>query len=275
MCLPELLALPDRFEWLVRGWWPAGSYGQLAGEKKTLKSHVATLMALAVASGRPFLGDYDVPRPGPVLFYVGEGGITPWRRRLVRLAAGMGIYDLASLPIYPVFDKGQILSPAFQEGLRRNLGELTPALAVLDPYYTYHGPEMKASNLHEEGHLLNALSAPCDRAGSALVIVNHYNKTGGGRGFGRITQVGAQEHSDSWITLDHRRDPDVERGLFQLQVEIGGRQWGGKTLDIDFDLAALMRTLVNISGTHRGLCTGRESRASARRAAMPSLDSKS
>ena len=36
--------------------------------------------------------------------------------------------------------------------------------------------------------------------------------------------------------LAHREDPDVDAGLFRLKLDIGSRQWGGTTWDLDLDI---------------------------------------
>ena len=202
--LSDLYELPDNFEWLVEGLWVAGSYGQLAGQMKTLKSYLAMMISIGVGGGLPVLGTFDVPIARPVVYYVGEGGVIPWRRRLDRLARAMGAREPANLPIYPVFDAGPILSAEFGEGLRRNLTTVQPGLVVLDPLYAYHGTTATASNLHEEGALLSALSGPCADAGAALIVVNHFAKTSQAVNLASITMAGGGEHSDSWILVGHR-----------------------------------------------------------------------
>ena len=55
-------------EWLIKDIWQAGTYGMIAGEPKTYKSVLATDLALSVATGKPFLGVYEVMKRGSVLF---------------------------------------------------------------------------------------------------------------------------------------------------------------------------------------------------------------
>jgi uncharacterized protein YidB (DUF937 family) len=236
--LGDLYAMPIRFEWLIKGFWAAGSYGQIAGAKKTLKSHLATLMAISVAGGVPLLGTYDVPTAGRVLYYVGEGGKLPWRQRFDRLARASGISDPKALPVHPVFGVGPILGAEFREQFEANLREIQPSLVILDPLYAYHGASVKASDLHQEGALLNALSAPCQEFGSALVVVNHFNRSGTGTDLDSITQAGSGEWVDSWVLLKCLENSDVTKGQFHLRAAIGSRQWGGKVADIYMDLGA-------------------------------------
>lgn len=231
----ELLDADRSFRWSVRGILVQPTYGMLAGARKTLKSHLATFINLAVAAGVPVFGQFDVDQPAPVVAYVGEGGRVPYTRRLERVAAAMDV-DLRNLPLRLSFDVAPTSSEVFRETLQRDLREMQPGLVTLDPLYAYHGAATNASNLFEEGALLSALSAPCVDAGASLLVLSHFNKTGNGRGLDRITQAGGQEWADTWLLLSHRAAPNVVEGRFQLLLEVGSRQWGGTEWDLDLNV---------------------------------------
>ena len=148
----------------------------MAGGKKTFKSHVTSAMAVGVAGGVPVFGMFEGPIAMPVLVYVGEGGQSHWTYSFERLASAHGISDPSKLPVHPVFDKGTILDPDFQDGLTANPAEFRPGLVILDPLYAYHGIEVKAADLHQEGALLTPWGGPREAAGVALVIVNHFKQ---------------------------------------------------------------------------------------------------
>ena len=152
------------------------------------------------------------------------------------------------LDLHPAFDVAPINSAKFQDSLWRDLEEIAPALVVLDPLYTYHGMTTKASDLHQEGSLLNQLSTPCMEMDASLLVVNHMNQTGQGMSLKRITMAGSGEWADSWLLLAHRDKPDVENGAFRLKLEIGSRQWGGTTWDLDLNVGRFDQD----TGTHDG-----------------------
>lgn len=231
----ELLDADRTFKWLVRGLLVSPTYGMVAGEKKTLKSYIAMFINLAVASGTPLFGQFEVDEAMPVVTYVGEGGRIPYTLRLERVAHAMGV-KLRDLPLHSSFDVAAVQSPRFAETLTRDLRDRKPGLITLDPLYAFHGAAANASNLHEEGALLSSMSTPCINAGTSLQVVNHFNKTGGGRGLDRITQSGGQEWADTWLLLSHRSAPDVTNGEFKLLLEVGSRQWGGSEWDLDMNL---------------------------------------
>lgn len=248
--MADLLAADRTFKWSVRGVLTDPTYGMTGGASKTLKSHVTDLLAVAVASGAPFLDRFTVDHTGPVLTYVGEGGRIAHTRRLERVARALDV-DLAALPIATTYDVGAIQSARFEESLARDLADVEPLLFVLDPLYAYHGAKTNSSNLHEEGALLSGLSSRCLDAGATCWIVNHFNKTGTGNGLGRITQSGGAEWVDSWLLLDHREPPDVAAGRFKLSLDIGSRQWGGTSWELDVDVGSFDANL----GTHDGAIT--------------------
>lgn len=231
----ELLSADRTFRWLARGLLCQPTYGMLGGPRKTLKTYLLLSIGLGIAAGQPILGQFEVKAPGNVVYYVGEGGRVPMTRRLERVADALG-FELKDLPLFLHFETEPMNSPVFQETLRRDLDELHPAAVIIDPLYAFHGTEVKGADLHQEGALLSSVSTPCSEAGATLLIGNHFNKTGTGRGLDRITQSGGQEWSDTWMLLSHRTDPDVENGNFSLLLDVGSRQWGGAIWDVDLHI---------------------------------------
>lgn len=231
----ELMGLDRTFRWLARGMLVEPTYGQIAGELKSLKTYVSLFTMCGLADGHAVLGRFAVEQARTVLAYVGEGGRVPYTRRLERVAAAVGV-AVADLPLHLSFDVAPIASDRFQESLRRDLEETKAAVVFLDPYYAYHGTTTKSADLHQEGALLTSFSALCGEYGASLMVVNHFNQTGSGTGLKRITMAGSGEWADSWTMLSHRETPDVENGRFKLLMEVGSRQWGGTAWDLNIDL---------------------------------------
>ncbi|MDV7088670.1 AAA family ATPase [Rhodococcus opacus] len=231
----ELAQPVPPMEWLVQGMWPRNSFGPAGGEKKTLKTYNLLSMSVAVASGERMFGEFEVASPGPVLYYVGEGGLEPFQRRLQAIARAYGV-ELADLPIEAVFDLGSLSEPEFVDALHRNLDELQPELVVIDPLYAYHPPGIEAQNLYERGRMLAELSAAV--AGeAALVVADHFKKSGGHElDLDSIGQSGMAQWADSWMLQRHCKRPDLTTGEFQLEVEFGSRQWGGSRWNIDWTI---------------------------------------
>jgi hypothetical protein len=231
----ELMTMDRSFNWLIRGLLVEPTYGQIAGELKSLKSYIAGFVQVSLSAGLPVFDCFKVDKARTVLAYIGEGGRIPYTRRLERIATAMGA-SFDELPLHLSFDVAPIQSFVFSESLRRDLELYEPGLVHVDPLYAFHGTSTKASDLHQEGSLLSLISAPCMAAGASSQIVNHFNQTGSGSDLKRITQAGSGEWADSWMLLSHRERPDVDNGVFQLLLEVGSRQWGGTSWDLDINL---------------------------------------
>ncbi|MDJ0440614.1 AAA family ATPase [Rhodococcus qingshengii] len=233
----ELAEPVPPMRWLIRDVWPEHSFGPMGGEKKTLKTYNLMAMAVAVASGKPLFGQFEVVSPGPVLYYVGEGGQRSFQRRLQAVCAAYKV-NLADLPIHAVFEVGSLAGAEFTAALARNLDAIEPALVVVDPLYAFHPPGIEAQNLYERGRMLAELSGAV--AGkAALVVADHFKKSGGAElDLDSISQAGMGQWADSWILQKHRVRADLANGLYQLGVEFGSRQWGGGRWDIDWNLPA-------------------------------------
>jgi hypothetical protein len=233
--------------WLVKGLWADGSHGVIAGEEKTLKSYFVAGVAVAVAAGVPAFGRWAVPEPGPVLMLVGEGGMRPFRRRLRRIARAYGV-DLAELPLHVTSAIAPVDGAEFREQLTAMLTAVRPRLVVLDPLYAYHPANVAASDLYARGPVLAALAALVTDTGAALMVVDHFNKSGSGTNLARISQAGMKEWVDSWVLVEHAAPPDVAGGRFRLGLTIGSRQWGGGEHALAYDVGAFNED----NGEHEG-----------------------
>lgn len=224
----ELAQPVPALQWLVQGAVADNTYGPIAGEKKTLKTQTNLSLALSVASGRPFLGHFAVPKPQPVLFYLGEGGQTPTTRRLQRLARHMDI-DLASLENFRmVFDAASLTGDEFLRSFEQHVAEESPGLVIIDPLYAFHPPDIEAQNLYARGAMLAEVQQMIPD-GATLLIADHFRKTqvGTALDLDSIAQSGMAAWADSWVIQRHDTPPVVDKGEFSIRMQFGSRQWGG------------------------------------------------
>ncbi len=250
----ELLAADLSFQWDAVGMLVRPTYGVDTGELKTLKSYIGTSRAIGLAAGVPILGHWQVPERRRVLFYVAEGGRVPFTRRLVRLAEAHGI-DPLELDgwLEPVFDAGPLDSVAFRDSLRGHLDDFAPALVHLDPLYPFQPMTVDSYRVNQVGLMLQEVQAICAERDATFWITAHMNQSGNGFDLKRISGAGIGEWGDSWLLLKHRSDPDVNAGRFQLTAEVGSRQWGGATYDIDLSIGRFD----GLTGSHDGSITFR------------------
>ena len=248
--MAELLDEPSTFAWLVRGLLADPTYGQVAGPMKALKSLVMQFLMVGVSSGTKVLGRFDPLGARPVLAYVGEGGRALWTRRIRRICAALNL-DPRDLDLHPVFDVAPIASPAFAESLRSGLSVHDRPLVGVDPWYSFHGTATRASNLHDEGALLNMLSTPCMDAGAASSSSTTSTRAATGRRCGASRWPGRASRPTRGCCSTTGEPPDVAAGSFKLSMEVGSRQWGGTSWDLDLELGRFDEE----TGTHDGEIT--------------------
>jgi hypothetical protein len=242
--MPRAEDIPDPFVledpvFHVAGLLAAPTHGELAGPEKSLKSYLALALAVGLASGRPVLDRFDVPERQRVLFLVGEGGRGPWLRRLAAVCASYGLrpVDLAGWVRFS-HATASVSSPRFVDWLGVELEALDPALVILDPWYAYAGGQADSRQVTEVGAQLATLSGLCRSHGASLLILHHFNRQEG-TGLRQITGAGHAEWVDSWLLTKHRSPPNVGLGQYRLRLDVGSRQWGGESWDVDWDIDPL------------------------------------
>ena len=186
-------------KWLIEDFWTASSHGIIGGEPKTSKSGLALDMAIAVASGKPFLGQYPVHTAGPVLVVQEENA--PWlvqdrMRKLARFhrliadegyteekaavgSLGKKVVELkfpADLPLRLLNNYGVDLTlDEDREMLEREIQNVRPVLVILDPLYlTFGGIDVDRANMLYP--YLKWLLYLRNEYNTAIAVVHHFAK---------------------------------------------------------------------------------------------------
>ena len=202
----------------------------LAAQERAGKTWAALDLAVSVATGRPWLDHFACPNPGPVLMFLGEGGERVTVRRIEAIATAKGVDpDQLADRLRLCFRVPRLAAPDAGGELAAIEAELAghpAALVVLDPLHLA-AAGASGSNLYDMGAVLQAIQGVCQQAGSALLVVTHWNKTGDGRGADRISGAGpaAWARVICSVSIQHRgSDPDgastVLLGVELIGVEI-------------------------------------------------------
>jgi hypothetical protein len=178
--------------WLVRGIWPAGTYGVHAAEQKAQKSWNALDLAVSVASGTPWLGHFAVDDPGPALVFAGEGGRAAILRRVDAIAEHKGL-DPDGLRLAICERVAHLGNNIHMLQVARHLDRYHPKLVILDPLYlAARGAEL--GDIYKMGALLEQVQHMCAAADAGLFLVHHYNRARDQRGGSkRMTGAGPAE----------------------------------------------------------------------------------
>jgi hypothetical protein len=203
------IALPDQATppWLIEHLWGSGAVGVLGGAPKACKSWLALELAVAVASGRPCLGRFAVPAPGPVLLYAAEDTPLQIRERVEQLCRARGA-------AFPTLDLGLVLEPSLRidrpqdvQRLRATLASRSHRLLILDPYVRLQGAD--ENNATEVAAILATLRE-ISRTFSLAVLVVHHTRKSSGDSTGQALRGSSDFHAwgDSNLYL-RRRGPDL------------------------------------------------------------------
>jgi hypothetical protein len=154
--------------WLVAGLWPADAYGVLAAESKAGKTWAILdlAVAVAVATGRPWLGRFACPER-PALVFLGEGGERATIRRLRAVCAQKGL-DPAELAgrLRLCFRVPKLLAGEDLQTVEHELAAFSAGLVVIDPLYLA-AAGAQAASLFQMGAALEPIQAVCQHAGGA------------------------------------------------------------------------------------------------------------
>jgi hypothetical protein len=210
--------------WLVEDIWTAGAHGIVGGEPKTGKSTLALALGLAVASGKPFLGEFDVIDPGPVLMVQEENTermLQDWTRKLAHYSG----VSLKGLPMRVVTKAGfDLAEEAHQEILEAEIAETRPKLVILDPLAMMFGDaDLDKSNhvtyftkkLIQLGHVYKC----------SIMLVHHMAKK---------SQNTAGRRAGQRLAGSYGFHAFVESALYPTRIDAPKDNWTGVTIEREF-----------------------------------------
>lgn len=162
--------------WLVEDLWAAEGVGCIGGLPKVGKTWLGLELCIAVASGKPCLGRFAVPAPGPVLLFCAEDAAHDVRSRAAGIAKARGIdFDRLAVGWIGVPDL-HLDDGIHRRRLSKTLGEVKPRLLLLDPLVRLHrGDENSAAEISE---LLGFLRGLQREHHVAIALVHHVRKSG-------------------------------------------------------------------------------------------------
>lgn len=169
---------------------PASIVGMLAAAGGVGKTEIAIMMAVSIATGRPFLS-WTPARTGRVLLALAEEDEGEARRRIYRVARGMRLTDeerlrvaarvyvapLAGTPV-SLLERGENGNPVETEVMRDLRALLaTPgepwALVVIDPLARWGGPDCEIDNA-QATRAVEAFETLTKAPGRPTVLVVHH-----------------------------------------------------------------------------------------------------
>lgn len=209
--LSEITAKPiPRPKWLIKDVWTKGGCGFISGAPKSYKSWMALDMAVSVSTGSPWLGEFAVHEPLPVLYLQEEDGLQLVMDRLQIITEAkapdrfwngqmtmtsdtsgsglLGAHKLvwtpptAPMPIAMHVQTGFIASdPGWQSWLDEVIEEHKFGMVIIDTLGTTAGD----IDTDKSGELMNKMLKPLKvlaQKHQTAVCVVHHNKKAAGQG---------------------------------------------------------------------------------------------
>ncbi len=228
-------------KYLIDGLWVEHQPGPIGGAKKVLKTCLMLDMAVSLPTGRPFLGQFAVLDPCPVLVLSAESGLSTIQETLLRICAAKGI-RLAHVDGFYLSEWVPLLdSVKHLEALEKLIEATGCRVLFLDPIYMALGPRADPANLFAQGYLLRQITEVCQRHGVSLVILHHFRKRAkNDRSYevpelDDLTWSGFSEWSRQWLLIGRREAYEAGSGQHRLWLSAGGSAGHGGLWALDVD----------------------------------------
>ncbi|MGA9116120.1 MAG: AAA family ATPase [Bacteroidota bacterium] len=208
-----------------QGILPARSLLMISGQHKQGKTMFAQNLAIALASGRSFVG-FTIPAVRKVLFLSAEGGYFSARSRIRTMLGGLSEAE-----------RGRVLQNAWLvpdtrvtldsgdagKVVRQLIEEHKPEVVFVDPFIKFHGA--KENETSEMAKVLGVLRNIIEDSGVSIVLIHHIGKKVDSESRGSST---IEAEYDSRIKLCRPTKTEVAKVR-----SIGG---GCKVIKLDFCL---------------------------------------
>lgn len=169
VCLADVE--PEEVEWLWHPYIPIGKVTSIEGDPGLGKSWLLMAIAAAISKGGEGLLGKPAAAPATCLLISAEDGLADTiRPRLDGLGADVKrIHALDQTPIAD--EKGVAL-------LEKHIGELHPALVVIDPLVAYMGGKIDMNKANQTRQIMAGLAQLAEKYRCAIVVLRHLSKGG-------------------------------------------------------------------------------------------------
>lgn len=188
-----------------------GDYAVLSGPPKAGKTWLLLDLAVAVASGQRWLGQFPTTQ-ARVLVFTAEASVREVEERAEAIARHYGttLEDLPGLAI--VAGAAELGSIEGVEQFRREVDAFSPALVIVEPFGRSVGGKVNLSQLNEAYAVLGRAQEVVQAAGAVLLLGHHWNRGGTGTGPSRASGAGAFEWGRVQLAIHEAEDARLTTG---------------------------------------------------------------
>lgn len=172
--------------WLVDEWLPDKSITFMISPPESYKTWILLDLAVSVATGRPFLGQYKINGSGPALIIQQEDSHNEITDRLaliteVKMGSDVvlssGEWQIPCVPDIPVYVHPSRLlrfdNPKVLMELEVQIAELRPKVVLIDPLYSTTSTDNYMASSAEQMMILKTWR---DKYGCSFIIAHHSKK---------------------------------------------------------------------------------------------------
>ena len=232
---PELMQADLNQEFLIENVLVEGQPCIIGGPKKCLKTSIMLDMAVALATGVPFLRRFEVPVPKRVLVMSGESGLVTIRNTIRRIADSIDLDPQEITGLFICDRVPKLDNMSHIAILKKTLEDFHPDVVVFDPAYLMLTTD-KPESLFATGSQLSAISLLCQIHGATIIIAHHNSKSSNVLGrtpdLDDLSWSGFAEFARQWILVSRNKAYDPMTGDQHIKMVVGGSYGHGGQYDI-------------------------------------------
>lgn len=227
MSCGDLLDADLRIDYLIPGILVAHQPAVIGGPSKSCKTTSMLDLAISLATGSKFLGEWEAQRQR-VAVWSGESGAATLRSTAVRIARSKGV-ELRDASLFWSFDLPKLSRQDHLTHLERVIGERGIEVVIIDPLYLslLEAADFgNASNVYAMGAKLQPIGEIGQRTNATMIVLHHFKRSassdmGDPASLEMLSQSGITEWARQWI-LFQRRSPYQSDGRHEFWMRAGG-----------------------------------------------------
>lgn len=237
----ELLEGDFTIEYLVNGVLVKNQPAIMAAPQKAMKTTTSLDLAISLAAGCKFLGQFRVQQPVKVCVMTGESGMATVQETVRRICATKGVDPKDIRTHLRVTDEVPFIKllPDLN-GVEQMLERNSTEVLICDPVYQMvDGGD--AGNLFTMGAQLKPLAEICRKAGCTPLLIHHTKRSSESvRGYQPLTLEdiswsGFAEFARQWLLINRRERYEEGTGMHRIWLGYGGSAGHSGLWGVDID----------------------------------------
>lgn len=214
---------PEEVQWHIDQWLPLSTCGLIGAAPEMFKSWFLLNMAVSVATGRPFLSNFQVNRASPVIIVQQEDPMQMVMDRIARIMRfgepreedGFYYFPKAETKVPIYFHTNGLLNVNNPDSIRQLeaiIKRTGSGLVTGDPLYSMIP---LGDNSVDAAKLMLPFKRIRDRTGCSFMFAHHHNKSGGGARL-RDNMHGSV-FTNAWLETGYQFETGEEQGTIHIQ----------------------------------------------------------